>query len=62
MRDSFIVLGGPRQNQVAGELLGHWDEVMPFELTETESPGSAGYTLRHRETGETWVQFQRPRR
>jgi len=60
MRDSFIVLGGPRQNRVAGELLGHWDKVMPFELTETESSGGAKYSLRHRQTGETWVPDSAP--
>jgi len=60
LRDSFIVLGGPRQNRVAAELLGHWDEVLPFELTETESSGGAGYTLRNRQTGETWVPDSAP--
>jgi len=58
--DSFIVLGGPRQNQVAAELLGHWDGVMPFELTETESSGGGRYTVRNRQTGETWVPDSAP--
>ncbi|HUU55048.1 MAG TPA: hypothetical protein VMY87_09025 [Armatimonadota bacterium] len=60
MRDSFIVLGGPRQNRVGAELLGQWDKVIPFELTETEASGGAGYTLRNRETGETWVPDSAP--
>ena len=53
--DSFIVLGGPRQNRVAVELLRHWGQVMPFELRSRGNGKAATYLLHNRSTGEEWV-------
>ncbi len=53
--DSFVVLGGPRQNRVAVELLKHWDAIMPYELRSRGSAKLATYVLHNRDTGETWV-------
>jgi hypothetical protein len=52
---SFIVLGGPRQNRVAVELLRHWGQLVPFELKARGDGRSTTYLLRNRGTGETWV-------
>jgi len=52
---SFVVLGGPRANRVAGELLRHWDRQVPFKLREQKSAGHATYTIHNRATGERWV-------
>lgn len=53
--ESFIVLGGPRQNRAAVDLLRHWDGLMPFRLRERRGAASPAYTLENRETGESWV-------
>jgi hypothetical protein len=55
LEESFVVLGGPRQNRVAGELLRHWQRLMPFQLTEQKSGAMTPYALHNRETGERWV-------
>jgi hypothetical protein len=55
LRDSFIVLGGPRQNKVAVQLLKHWGKLIPFELKDSRSTGSGAYLLANRQTGEEWV-------
>jgi hypothetical protein len=52
---SFIVLGGPRQNRVASDLLHQWRSLIPFELGDSESGPSGGYAVRNTETGETWT-------
>lgn len=57
-RGSFIVLGGPRQNRVAVELLDHWRKMMPFEVRAGGTAKSATYMLRNRDTGESWVPDQ----
>jgi len=55
LSEGFVVLGGPRQNRIAGELLRHWQRLMPFQLTEQKSGAMATYALQNRETGERWV-------
>jgi hypothetical protein len=55
LHESFIVLGGPRQNRVAVELLRHWDRLMPFELKSQGTGKTATYLLQNRSTGESWV-------
>jgi len=52
---SFIVLGGPRQNRAAVELLESWDGRIPFALKETGADGGPSYAIHNRETGEAWV-------
>lgn len=51
----FIVLGGPRQNPVAGELLRHWEGMVPFQLKQQRTNRATTYVLHNRETGERWV-------
>jgi len=53
--ESFIVLGGPRQNRAAVDLLRHWDGLMPFRLREKRGGSNPTYALHNRETGESWV-------
>ncbi len=55
LADSFIALGGPRQNRIAVELLRHWDRLMPFQLKDRRQAGKTTYTISNRDTGETWV-------
>jgi hypothetical protein len=55
LQDSFIVLGGPRQNKVAVELLKHWGKKIPFELRDSRRSGSGAYLLANRQTEEEWV-------
>jgi hypothetical protein len=55
LAESFIVLGGPRQNRVAVELLRHWDRLMPFQLKDKRQAGQVTYAISNRDTGETWV-------
>ncbi len=55
VQESFIVLGGPRQNRVAVELLRHWDKLMPYELKSRGGARLATYVLHNRDTGETWL-------
>jgi hypothetical protein len=57
-RGSFIVLGGPRQNRVAVELLNHWKSLIPFELRASGSAKAPTYLLRNRDTGDEWVPDQ----
>jgi hypothetical protein len=51
----FIVLGGPRQNEAAAELLNHWDRLTPFQLREQRSGSHPTYAFHNRDTGERWV-------
>ncbi len=51
----LIVLGGPRHNRAAVEVLRHWGELMPFELRDRRSGSNPTYTLQNRDTGEAWV-------
>jgi hypothetical protein len=55
VHESFVVLGGPRQNRAAVELLRHWDRLMPYELSSRGGAKLATYVLHNRDTGETWV-------
>lgn len=55
LSENLIVLGGPRQNQAATQLLRHWDKLIPFQLREKRSRGNSHYALENRETGESWV-------
>lgn len=50
-----VVLGGPRTNHVAAEILRAWEGVVPVQISEHPGGGSGGYAVRNVVSGEAWL-------